>query len=229
MSYESESFDNDQSTALAVVGNDYDDGFAAAAAQEDRRLIQGNIIKFADGLWRMNGSLIDKHEQFIPVQLKMCWTRWEGNRPVEYVWPKSNGYLPAREQLSHLEAKDWPQGLGGQPKDVWQNTRFVYFADLQTASVNTFTNSTAGARSAYSELARSVSNKRMAHPGILPVVELASAEMKTKVGTKLRPHFKIVDWQERGGGNVIDTPSVAQIAKAKKATVADDMSDESPF
>jgi hypothetical protein len=124
-------------------------------------------------------------------------------------------------------SESWPPGLGGQPKDVWQNTRFVYLADLQTASVNTFTNSTAGARSAYSELARSVSNRRTAHPGILPVVELASAEMKTKVGTKLRPHFKIIDWQERGGGNTV--PSVPQIGKAQKAEVADDMSDESPF
>ena len=138
MSYESESFENDQSTALAVVGNDYDDGFAAAAAAAGQSLIQGSIIKFDNGLWKMNGSLLDKHEQFVPVQLKMCWVRWQDNRPVEYVWPKSNGYLPSREQLSQLEAKDWPPGLGGQPKDVWQNTRFVYLADLQTASVNTF-------------------------------------------------------------------------------------------
>jgi hypothetical protein len=228
MSYESESFETDQSTALAVVDHQHDDGFAAGAAHAGRSLIQGSIVKFDNGLWKINGSLIDKHEQFIPVQLKMAWVRWENNRPVEYVWPKPNGYLPTRETLSHADPDTWPPGLGGAPKDVWQDTRFVYLADFQTASINTVTNSTYGMRTAYHELARSVANKRSAHPGILPVVELASAEMKLKVGTKLRPHFKIVDWQERGG-KVIDTPSVAQIAKAKKMTVADDLDDSIPF
>jgi hypothetical protein len=227
MSYESESFETDQSTALAVVDHQHDDGFAAAAAAAGQSLIQGSIIKFDNGLWKMNGSLLDKHEQFVPVQLKMCWVRWQDNRPVEYVWPKPNGYLPSREQLSHLEKDEWPPGLGGAPKDPWQDTRFVYLADFQTASINTVTNSTYGMRTAYHELARSVANKRMAHPGILPVVELASAEMKLKVGNKLRPHFKIIDWQERGG-NGIDTPSVKQIVKTK-TTAAEDMSDDSPF
>ena len=124
----------------------------------------------------------------------MAWVRWEDNRPVEYVWPRPSGLLPARESLGHDDESAWPDGLDGKPKDPWQNTRFIYLTDTKTAETHTFTNSTAGMRHCYSALATAVANMRRAHPHAFPMVELENVPMKTKVGSKLRPHLKIVDW-----------------------------------
>ena len=218
MTFDNEVTEINQGNALALIDHN-DDGFAAAAAEADQHLIRGQIIKFVDGLWTLNNSVIDKNDRFVPIQLKMAWVRWENQRPVEYVWPKPNGFLPAREALSHLEESDWPAGLDGKPKDPWQNTRFVYLTDLQTAATNTLTNSTAGVRVAYSELAQSVANMRRSHPGAFPVVELSSMPMKTKVGTKMRPRFKIVDWKA-GASN--PGQAVQQQIRVPKAQIVDD-------
>lgn len=213
--YETETGAN-QSNALALIDHN-GDGFAAAAAEADQHLIRGQIVKFTDGLWTLNKQPIAKDARFVPVQLKMAWVRWENQRPVEYIWPKPNGLLPARESLSHLEESDWPAELDGKPKDPWQNTRFVYLTDLKTASTHTLTNSTAGVRVAYSELAQAVTTMRRSHPGALPVVELSSLPMKTKVGTKLRPQFQIVDWKVGASNH-----AVQQQIRAPKAQIIDD-------
>ena len=195
MRYEDEETTNN--TAVAMISED--DGFAAAAAEADRHLIQGQIMKFVDGAWTINKASVEKGARFVPVKLAMAWVRWEIQRPVQYVWPKPNGYLPARETLGDLDESGWPPGLDGKPKDPWQNTRFIYLTDVKTAETHTFTNSTAGIRHAYSALAQAVATMRRAQKGALPVVELDSMPMKTKIGPKLRPHFKIVDWKPGAG------------------------------
>ncbi len=192
--------------------NDHDDGYAAAAVEADRHLIKGQIIKFVDGKWTLNKQPIAKEAQYIPIKLTMCWVRWENNRPAEHVWPRSSGFLPSREALSKADEVDWPIGLDDKPKDPWQNTRLIYLTDLQTAETHTFTNSTAGIRHCYSSLARAVATMRKAHPLALPIVELDAVPMKTKIGTKLRPHLKIVSWKQVSSPEVIEPPekSVAE-------------------
>jgi hypothetical protein len=61
---------------------------------------------------------------------------------------------------------------------------------------------------------------RRAHKGSLPVVEFDAIPMKTKVGTTLRPHFKIVDWKP-GASNA--EPAVQQLERPKQRNAYDDV------
>src|SRR5262245_30394023 len=89
-----------------------DDGFAQAAAEADRRVIEGEIVKFTDGAWSIGKQPIPAETQFIPVRMRMAWVKWINKKPVEYVWPKPNGFLPARESLDEPEEDgNWPIGL----------------------------------------------------------------------------------------------------------------------
>ena len=69
-------------------------------------------------------------------------------------------------------------------------------------------------------LKQQIANVRMAHPGALPLVQLASAPMKTRFGPKPRPDFKVVGWRggkgDGGTGNATLAP-------------ANDMDDDIPF
>jgi hypothetical protein len=224
MRYNDDSDETTTSTTPATISDD--DGYASAAVEADRHLIKGEIVKFVDGTWTIRKTQVAKGTQFIPIKLAMAWVRWENKRPVEYVWPKPNGFLPSRESLGDDDESNWPAGLDGKPKDAWQNTRYIYLTDVKTAETHTFTNSTTGMRHCYSALAQAVATMRRAHKHALPVVELDSAPMKTKVGTKPRPHLKIVDWRQ--GGNA--EQGVQQIEPPKQGDAYDDVPfEDMPF
>jgi hypothetical protein len=169
-----------------------DDGFAQAAAEADRRVIEGEILKFVDGVWTVSKQPVPAGTQFIPVRLQMAWVKWRGQKPVDYVWPQINGYLPARETLGDDDEDDWPAGLNGNPEDPWRNTRFIYMVNTRTAETVTFTNHTVGIRRCYEALGKAVTNMRAAHPSALPIVELASMPMKIQSGNKLRRTWKLL-------------------------------------
>jgi hypothetical protein len=61
---------------------------------------------------------------------------------------------------------------------------------------------------------------RNAHPRAFPIVELDSAPMKTKIGSKLRPYLRIVDWTG------LDQQAQPALIEAKRV---DDFDDEIPF
>jgi hypothetical protein len=183
----------------ALVAYEGDDGFAAAAAEADSKTLKGELIKFVDGVWTVGGTPVPAGTQFVPERVFACWVRWDDRKPVEYVWPRPSGLLPGRDTLSHLEEGDWPAGIDGEPSDPWRNTRYIWLLDPATMQSFTHTNSTVGMRLAYEALGRAVATMRKAHPTALPIVELSSQPMKTKRGTKLRPHFAVVGWRGVGG------------------------------
>jgi hypothetical protein len=200
-----------QSTAQELVA---DDGFAAAAAEADSKMLKGDLIKFVDGVWSIGGTPIPAGTQFIPERVFAVWVRWEDRKPVEYIQPRPSGLLPHRDSLSHTDEGEWPEGIDGEPSDPWRNTRYFWLINPATAETFTYTNSTIGTRLAYEALGRAVATMRKVHPRALPVIELASVAMKTKRGTKQRPHFQIVSWKGVSGPLQIEN---------------DDMSDQIPF
>jgi hypothetical protein len=176
-----------------------DDGFAAAAADADRNLLKGELIKFVDGFWSIGGTPIPPGMQYVPERLAACWVRWDDKKPVQYEWPRPSGMLPHRDTLSHADESKWPEGIDGEPSDPWRNTRYFWLVNTSTAETYTYTNSTTGTRLAYEALGRAVATMRKVHKHALPVVELSSTTMKTRRGTKQRPHFQIVGWKGVGG------------------------------
>src|SRR5262245_2172184 len=110
----------DNTELVAVVA---DDGFAAAAADADRNLLKGELLKFVDGVWTLGGQPVPGDAKFIPEKIFACWVRWEDRRPVEYVWPRPNGMLPHRDDLSHNDPNDWPAGIDGTSSAPWRSAR----------------------------------------------------------------------------------------------------------
>jgi hypothetical protein len=196
----------DHSRALTVkksddtlVAYEGDDGFAAAAADADRKLLKGELLKFVDGLWTLGGAPVSAGTRYIPERVFAVWVRWEDGKPVEYVWPRPSGALPHRDTLSHNEQADWPAGIDGDPSDPWRNTRYFWLVNPTTAESFTYTNSTIGTRRAYEDLGRAVATMRKVHPKAVPIVELSATPMKTKRGVKQRPHLAIVGWKGVSG------------------------------
>jgi hypothetical protein len=153
------------------------------------------------------------------------------------VWPRPSGALPHRETLSHLEQGDWPAGIDGEPTDPWRNTRYFWLVNPATAETFTYTNSTYGTRLAYEELGSAVATMRKVHRKAAPIVELSATPMKTKRGTKQRPHFAIVGWKGVGtqDGTVEQRSIPAKTDAAQLGLFGDppqienDMNDAVPF
>ena len=134
----------------------------------------------------------------------------------------------------------WELGLNGEPKPPWQLNFVVYLLDVSDASLRTFANSTVGARIAYERLTDRVAWMRSLRGAtVLPLVKLDAKPMKTKVGTKQRPEFTIIDWRDMSGApgvvqqatpRAIGPRPVASIGKPVKAPSASEMiDDEIPF
>ena len=74
----------------------------------------------------------------------------------------------------------------------------------------TFINNTVGASIAVDRLKTKVQwMRQLRGVNVVPVVQLDSKPMKTKLGPKQRPEFTIVEWRQFGGG----LPAVARIAQ----------------
>jgi hypothetical protein len=184
-----------------LVPIESDDGWSDAAAESAERTIKGTLVKFTDWKWFKGKESIEIEEGTALVVLgtTAAWVKWSGGKPVEYRMRQAGHRLPERDELGDLDESEWEFGPDGQPKDPWQNTRFVYLVDPVSAEAFTFSTSSWGGRAAVSDLAEQIQRVRCARPGAVPVVELRAAPWLTKHGRKSRPFFKVVDW--RGGGS----------------------------
>jgi hypothetical protein len=108
--------------------------------------------------------------------------------------------LPEREELGDLDQSYWQLGPNGEPRNPWQNTRYVYLLDPISMEMLTFSTSSFGGRGAAINLADQIKRMRgLGRAAALPVVELGAEKMPTRFGMKSKPAFKIVKWY--GGGN----------------------------
>ena len=110
--------------------------------------------------------------------------------------------MPDIDELNaKIPQKQWETGLDGKPRPPWQRQCLVYLLDGTNAERFTFINSTVGARIAVENLKDKVKWMRaMRGADVFPLVELSSAPMKTKMGTKIRPDFRVVEWRQLGDG-----------------------------
>jgi hypothetical protein len=134
--------------------------------------------------------------------------KWAGGKPVEYRMKPAGKPMPDRETLGDTDETLWEPGPDKKPRDPWQNSRFVYLIDPNTAEALTFSTASWGGREAVINLGDAIERVRRAgHPGALPVVELQALPWPTRYGRKSKPLFKIVDWRTSGDG-VWDAPQL---------------------
>jgi hypothetical protein len=200
------------------------DGFDTSS---ENRLIQGEIIRFADGKWSTKeGVAMSPDLTLLAVGTTRALQRWEARMPVETIIERPGERLPDLAQLNEaIPEEQWEAGLDGKPHPPWVLQSVVYLLNPVDAASFTYLNSTAGARIAVERLAEKVGRMRMLRGSrVLPVVTLDSKPMKTKFGTKARPEFTVIDWRDFGGASQ-SLPSPGQKALGK-AVPAIDMAEE---
>jgi hypothetical protein len=218
---------------LAIVQTD--DGWADAAAENAERVIKGTLLKFGDWRWTKGkeGTEVEAGTTLVSLGTTAAQVKWYDGKPVEYLIRQPGKKLPDRDELGDLDKTKWEVGPDGQPKDPWQNTRFVYLVDPVCAEAYTFVTASWGGRQAVNDLAEQIQRVRYARPGASPLVELQAEPWLTKFGRKSKPFFKVVDWRggepdmiDRHGGrprNGGPTPALVEASASKS------IDDEIPF
>jgi hypothetical protein len=180
---------------LTIISTD--DGWGDAAAEQEASVIRGTLLKFSDWRWS-NGKESTKVEdgtKLVALQTRAAWVKWSDGKPCEYKVRIAGKSLPEREELGDTDESKWPLGPDKQPKDPWQNTRFVYLIDPLTAEAFTFSTSSWGGRGAVNDLAAAISRVRAVRPNAVPLIELQAQPHQTKFGRKSKPSFKVIEWR----------------------------------
>jgi hypothetical protein len=204
----------------------YDDGFDEPS--DDNRVIKGAIVKFGtDGKWTVDGVPVPPNGQYLAIGIAKFIQRWEDGKPIEIITAHP---LPDVDELNAAVPKrEWETDMTGNPREPYQKARAVYLLDVKTGERMTAVNSTVGQRIGVDKLQSAVMDmRRLRGPGMFAIVVLDSAPMKTKYGTKPRPHYRPVDWQLLGEG----ASPTAQIADASNRNEDDDGGetfDEAPW
>ena len=172
------------------------DGWDDAAKEASDRLIQGQILLFAD--WRYTAGKerepVALGRRLIASSTLHYWRRWEGGKIVQHILRQPSKKLPERDALGYDDRNEWDIGLDGDPQDPWQETRSIMFEDPSTAGLYTFVTTSGGGRSAVVTLGDQISRVRYAVPLVLQ-----AAEMKTQHGPKSKPVFRVVQWLTTDG------------------------------
>jgi hypothetical protein len=212
-----------------------DDGWADTAAEAAERVLRGTLLKFSDRVWSVGkeGTPLQDGRQLVALSTASAWVKWADGKPAEYHMKQPGEPLPEREELGELDKAAWETGPDGiTPRDPWQQTRFVYLVDPNTAEAFTFSTSSWGGRNAVIDLADQIARMRYAHPAAVPVVELAWLPMVTKFGKKSKPLFRVVSWKkgdfnEREAAQIEDNKYAT--AKGRATSMSAAMDDEIPF
>jgi hypothetical protein len=218
-----------------------DDGWADAAREAAERHVRGTLLKFADRQWTKGNEAIPLEEgtHLVALETAAGWVKWHDGKPdpANYRMRQPGKSLPEREELGDLDKDQWEPGPDGAPRDPWQNTRFVYLVDPNSAEAFTFSTSSWGGRGAVADLGDQIQRMRYAHPGAVPIVELGWAPMQTKFGRKSRPIFRVVAWKKGGPApeeapRIEHKPGPNKYAEAKgraSTTTEEALEDAIPF
>jgi hypothetical protein len=186
-------------TLPATTPAAYDDGWNDIDAND--RVIQGELIKCVDGQWSSkDGTPVPK--RLLALATITMLQLWKNKIPVQTIVKRPGQPWPNVDELNaEIPQEDWELGLDGNLRPPWQRQFAIYLLDPDTAANYTFANGTAGASIAVSNLKDAIKWQRaLRGDNVLPLVELSNKPMKTKFGSKLRPHFQIVEWRNLDAG-----------------------------
>jgi hypothetical protein len=214
----SEEARSENNLPAVVAGDGFDD------TGSDDRLIQGTIIKCVDGHWSAkDDTALPPGMRLIALATAQALQRWQDQMPVETIVKRPGQPLPDVDELNaKIPQKKWEKGLDGKPRPPYSHQYIVYLLNPADASLFTFINNTLGAMIAVERLKDKVKWMRgLRGARVVPVVELSSKLMKTKVGVKQRPEFTIIEWRDFGGlqatapaiehlGQPVEPPSVEE-------------------
>jgi hypothetical protein len=193
----------------------YDDGWNDIDATE--RVIQGDLIKCVDGNWTAkDGTSVPK--RLLALATITMVQLWKDKTPVQTIVKRPGQPWPNIDDLNaEIPQDEWELGLDGKLRPPWQRQFAIYFLDPETAANYTFANGTTGASIAVANLKDAIKWQRAIRGDhVLPLVELSNKPMKTKFGSKLRPHFQIVEWRNLDAGFAVHPRAQPQLAAPAK-------------
>ena len=195
-------------------------------AVKDDKPIKGVILKCVDGRWSDRDGLAP------PPTLLVCGLERILQRFLERGVETITGRdkpLPDPDELNaKIPESEWRTGLSGKPEKPWKLNFVVRLLDPQTAEAFTFVNSTMGAQIAYERLSEQIENMTFLRGGNpLPIVKLDSRPMPTDFGSKLRPHFTVVEWRAFGPPAIEQTVA-AQIEHQPAAAASSANNNDKP-
>jgi hypothetical protein len=169
--------------------------------ETDDRLIQGELIKCTDGNWSCRNGLPAPETPLLVVDTLTVIQHWQDKKPGKPIVKGRDEPFPDIDALNaQIPREQWEAGVDNTPRPPWQLQKIVYFLREDTAERYTFASGTLGAHIAVSNLKTRVSDMRyMRGEGVIPLVQLANASMKTRFGQKIRTEFKIVGWKGSPG------------------------------
>jgi hypothetical protein len=205
---------------------------------DDGHVIHGARLKFVDGAWTSEDRIMAGAKLLVLHQIRVL-QRFHADR-VEYINEDTQGLLPDHEALNGaIPMNEWRiSELTGNPEAPWQLCHVIYFIDLSSFELFTAINSTFGQKIAWGKLRDQVTwCSALRRQPMLPIVELSSAKMKTKKGTKQRPFFNVTEWRSFLKDGDASVPAIAgpspptapALAKAEPPSLAEEMDDEIPF
>jgi hypothetical protein len=162
-----------------------------------RPFIEGVFVKYKDSKFiARDGAILTEEMCFLGLGTLTAVQRFENGFPT-VIWPDEKGLLPDPETLNEtIPEEQWPDGLNGQKDAPYKYVHRVVLLNIADASTYTTCNSTVGQRIAVKRLEERVRNMRMLRGArVTPVIQLASAPMRTQWGERPRPEYRVVDWR----------------------------------
>jgi hypothetical protein len=159
-------------------------------------LLKGAFLKWNDAARWQDRDGLTPPSPLLVIAVTELLQKWKDGK-AETITEKP---LPSVESLnSAIPQQEWEKGIDGAPRKPWQHTIAVYLVSPATGELFTYMAATVGAHIAYDALKEAVITMRALRGSrVMPLVNLTERTMKTKFGTKLRPHFKIIDWKTPG-------------------------------
>jgi hypothetical protein len=176
------------------------DGFQDAIEGVDyaaNRLIQGQLVKFTNEAWvAPYGQELSSTLELVAVNVTRILQKWGDGRPLETRVLQPGEKLPNLKELNaNAPQNEWREGPDGNLQGPWQAQYLVYLLLPDTAVPFTFATGTVGGGIAVRDLMDRVKwMRKIRGEQVYAVVSPSAAPMKTRHGTRLRPHFVINRW-----------------------------------
>jgi hypothetical protein len=199
--------------------------------------ITGTVIKYdaakAEHWNRSDGATIAN--RYIAVSIRAMVQKWVNDKPIETIIITPDEPAPDVEVLNQAADKsEWRTGPDGNLVGPWKAQIAIGLLEPKSKELVTFVSGSTGGRIAARELEKQTAlERRFGNPRALPIVALSERTMKTKFGSRLRPHLNVVGWFGDHGPAPQIGNSAPQIgnggAKALSAPAADGLDDQIPF
>jgi hypothetical protein len=210
------------------------DGYASTG--EDRggapseRPIQGDLLKFTnEGRWvDPAGGELSSELELVAVNVGKSLVKWKAEgAPESRLLGPGEKFPDIAELNASTPQSEWITGPDGALRGPWQAQRLLYLLNPSLMGIYTWPTSTIGGSIAIRELVdRTNWMRRYRGANAYAVVSLGNTPMKTKFGTRARPHLEIRRWTALGGDG---QTALSGPRTVEEPSLSEEMGDAIPF